>query len=509
MENSEHFDWEGAELGDYYPLYNPATDKITYLEYKVTKEGEDRGYVLVTLKDDETRVVESSHGNNGTCYELLRDKAGSDNIRAYRFSFASYTAEDKSVSRADGRKILAALGNIEYDLMDAAGGDLKKLTRSTAVTDRYNGLIDSYKRRVEENNGYLDIKKEYGEYLKKQNGNMTRNSPEHKEDKTAEISWYCNKEVDTSKYGFYTEVTSTNTWPGGYYLLRYYFSDGFYQDYRYDLTVKSRVIVLARNDVLKIEIITSQRNGPYDDHKFYFKTGTTSSSTMILDRYIAYYGSPVVGRIWAIPIKYNYPLMRTQQFHLGSGTASGCVPTAGVIIAAYWDKMKGIDMYPGTPTAESGVDGDNQFSDFQECTHRFRDHLEMYDNDNGSSTTFLGNAFYWYGVERGISNPCSYEVLLNIDGKAVENPEDYGCLDKYSYDRILSCLNNNWPVALGYTEDSGTGHCAVVYKIKVQMDSYDMYYNSILSVDTGWWDPILKDLKNVTYVLRCTTLIWR
>lgn len=515
MENMDHYDWVGAEIGDFYPLYNPATDKITYLEYKVTKEGKDRGYILVTLKDDETGVVESSHGENGTCYELLRDRAGTSNIKGYRFSFASYVAEYKNVSRAGGRKILAALGNIEYELMDESGA-AADITRSKRALGKYEELIGAYKTRVEENDGYLDIKKEYREYLKKQKEDTTRTAPTHKEDKSAEIQWYWDEtNVDVTYDSIQLRVLqgyNPNSGIGGTYSVRCYFLNGTYQDITFPLSINSNIrIPLNRNDLLKIESIKFSG--------YIFGDLSVRLYRMRLNNQLMVYSfgsTNIPYNNWVMwentTRRIHYPLMRADQFLLSDGvTPCGCVPVAGTMIAAYWDKIKGIDMYPGNITAEGGyINSTNQFiayANFEECVYRFRDYLNMV--DNGAYTWLLGDAFYQYGVERGLFNPCNYEILYNIDGIAVNNAEDWGNLDEYSYNGIIRCLNNNFPPALGYTEEGGGGHSVVIYKLKVYVDNYDNYYNAVFSVDTGWWDTMLKDLNNATYGLKYATLIWR
>lgn len=143
-------DWENATLDEPYPLYNPATDVITYLEYPVIKDGKRKGYIMVTLKEDEPRVVEASENSEMTNYEALADKAGTMDIKAVRFSFASFVAEDPTVSRSGNRKVLATLGNIEHEI------EIGEVSRSGSS---YEEIINNYKERVEKNGGFLDINK--------------------------------------------------------------------------------------------------------------------------------------------------------------------------------------------------------------------------------------------------------------------------------------------------------------------------------------------------------------
>lgn len=169
MEYETINEWENAVLAEPYPLYNPATEVITYLEYPVIKDGKRKGYIMVTLKEDEPRVVEASENSEMTNYEALADKAETNDIKAVRFSFASFVAEDPTVSRSGNRKVLAALGNIEHKI------EIGEVTRSGSVYEEY---INRYKARVEENDGFLDINKDVyeanKEWIEYRNGQRSR-----------------------------------------------------------------------------------------------------------------------------------------------------------------------------------------------------------------------------------------------------------------------------------------------------------------------------------------------
>lgn len=162
-------DWENATLAEPYPLYNPATDVITYLEYPVIKDGKRKGYIMVTLKEDEPRIVEASENSEMTNYEALADKAGTADIKAIRFSFASFVAEDPTISRSGNRKVLAALGNIEHEI------EIGEVSRSGSS---YEEIVNNYKERVEKNGGFLDINKDVyeanKEWIAYRNGQRSR-----------------------------------------------------------------------------------------------------------------------------------------------------------------------------------------------------------------------------------------------------------------------------------------------------------------------------------------------
>ena len=140
----DNYEWKDAKIEKFYPIYNPATDKITYLEYKVTEDGKNRGYILVSLKDDEPSIVESSHSETSTCYEILEKKAKTSDIKVYRFSFDSYVAVAKENKRSiSGKKVLAAIGNIEFRLMPTTTNN----TRNGSIIledDIYENIVNQY-----------------------------------------------------------------------------------------------------------------------------------------------------------------------------------------------------------------------------------------------------------------------------------------------------------------------------------------------------------------------------
>lgn len=388
----ESFDWKDAKIDNFYPIYNPATEKITYLEYKVTKYGKGKGYILVSLKEDEPNIVESSHIESKTCFELLKEKTKSDNIKVYRFSFDSYVALDKnsnSLSRGDkngNKKVLSALGNIEFLLQKNQTNTLTRNNNLKIIDELFN----EYNNRVKENGNFLDVKKTYVEEISKIK-QISRGTPiTHKENRTYEISWYC----------------------------------------------------------------------------------------------------------W-------YPLMRADQFGV-NGYYSGCVPTSGAMIAAYWDLKKGIDVYPGTPTYESGSSGGNPYDNFRECVIKLREKLLM--NNSTALNSALGNAFWWYAYDRGIT-PISYENHP-ADGIASSNASEGNLGNNNHFDKLGWALNNNWPGSLGYWEPKG-GHSAPIYKLTIKVNSLNIYYNVTYSIATGWWNTYYKDIPAYSYACNDFVIMWR
>ena len=204
-------DWENATLDEPYPLYNPATDVITYLEYPVIKDGKRKGYIMVTLKEDEPRVVEASENSEMTNYEALADKAGTTDIKAVRFSFASFVAEDPTISRSGNRKVLAALGNIEYEI------EIGEVSRSGSS---YEEIVNNYKERVEKNGGFLDINKDVyeanKEWIDYRNGYTSRGDA--KTDKspiTKELSKYSSSYHTLVANQFELKNSKNEKWQSG------------------------------------------------------------------------------------------------------------------------------------------------------------------------------------------------------------------------------------------------------------------------------------------------------
>ena len=78
--------WAGAEITNHYYWYNPMIEgSPAYIEFKVTKDGKDAGYVMVSTTDKDVEVPEY-YTEGKTVYEMLQDKAETKNITATRFN---------------------------------------------------------------------------------------------------------------------------------------------------------------------------------------------------------------------------------------------------------------------------------------------------------------------------------------------------------------------------------------------------------------------------------------
>lgn len=370
MEYETINEWENAVLAEPYPLYNPATEVITYLEYPVIKDGKRKGYIMVTLKEDEPRVVEASENSEMTNYEALADKAETNDIKAVRFSFAAFVAEDPTVSRSGNRKVLAALGNIEHEI------EIGEVTRSGSIYEEY---INNYKAKVEENGGFLDINKDVYE---------------------------ANKE---------------------------------WIEYRNGQRTRGKAIEDADLEPIRTEI-------------------KDSSYLPTVDQFDVDLTTP-------------------------GNQASGCVPTAGAMVIAYYAKrFNRIALWDGKKTPGTYLVGD---STFKSIVMDLRDRLGM--TDNGAPTYKLPKAVAEYMLSKGFTS-----VKMN---QKKYSGKSWDCQDFVALERALHRSN---PVFLSYNikkGDSNSGHCAVVYKSSIQRDWANNFKECTYYINTGWANPSTKDVR--------------
>jgi len=486
---AEFYDWKEAQIGKYYPIYNPATEKITYLEYKVTKKGINKGYILITLKDDEPRVVESSHGDNGTCFEYLSAKAKTDKIKVSRFSFDSYVAEDNT--QTNGKKrILSACGGIEEKIGNNLDSD-------TAI-NKYNESIENYKKKINDNGGFLDIKKQlhdnssdnidkinmqYGILPKNKKANMSRGTMSYN---SGEIQWYANSNVSSYSVNS-TKMVSSNTagWTGSYITIRYYFLDYSYQDIDYYLYLSTPYQQnLRRTDVLEA---TFQRFSGYGNsstwHQLYLciNGSWATYSINFWTNSMPQIGAPVYKNHSAI----KYPLLRTQQYFMNSSktesSLSGCVPTAGAIILAYWSRIfhkSGLWKNNISPVNEIITEyylTDTQSAAFQLVIQDLRQRLHMTQNGTIPAEVLAVRL-------------SEYSAASGYGGLFIEWAGTGDTGTGWGWQRLINFLNADYPAYIGYTEtqDANGSHGAVVYKVVVSRDWTGFMYDCIYSVDAGF-----------------------
>jgi len=110
--------WAGAKITDYYYWYNPMIeDAPAYIEFKVTKDGEDAGYVMVSTTELDFEVPEYSTEGK-TMYECLQAQSGMQDITATRFNSFDYMAE-VTTGRGESKRVF--FGDIAY-MNNSEGG---------------------------------------------------------------------------------------------------------------------------------------------------------------------------------------------------------------------------------------------------------------------------------------------------------------------------------------------------------------------------------------------------
>lgn len=164
-------EWNGAEIGDCYIWFNPAVgnEVPAYAEFKVVKNGENAGYIMVSLTEMDFEIPEYCTEGK-TMYEIMQEKAETTEITAVRFSPFSYMAETKSISRGTNKKRVF-LGTLEY-LND------KEPSRST--NNDYENFLASYiesKTKLGGIGGSAEELKEFYDKKAQKNDNTSRGKP--------------------------------------------------------------------------------------------------------------------------------------------------------------------------------------------------------------------------------------------------------------------------------------------------------------------------------------------
>jgi len=175
MRTSQHDEkWIDAEITDHYYWYNPMIeDAPAYIEFKVTKDGKDAGYVMVSTTEQDFEVPEYSTEGK-TMYECLQSQAGSLDITATRFSSFDYMAE---VPTGRGESNRVFFGDIAY-MNNSEGG------RGGSDYDEYIAQYKAFRNKIggiggckEELAKHYEMKKAEEESISR--GNATTYSDMH------------------------------------------------------------------------------------------------------------------------------------------------------------------------------------------------------------------------------------------------------------------------------------------------------------------------------------------
>ncbi len=164
--------WENAEISNSFFWYNPVVEnRPAYIEFKVRKNGNDQGYVIVSLTESDFEIPEY-HTEGKTMYENLQDKAETLKIKGTRFNSFSYMGEI-TTSRSNNKKVF--LGTLDY---------LNDIETTRSVERQYEEYLNNYIKKREDIGGiggskeelenYYKVKRESEENNKK---NITRGNP--------------------------------------------------------------------------------------------------------------------------------------------------------------------------------------------------------------------------------------------------------------------------------------------------------------------------------------------
>lgn len=160
-------EWDGAEIGDYYVWFNPVTgdDTPAYVEFKVTKNGADAGYIMVSLTELDFEIPEYSTSGKAT-YEIMQEKAETTEIKGVRFDPFNYMAETQAVTRGAARRVF--LGDLEY---------LNETEISRSVNTDYEEFLASYiesKAKLGGIGGSAEELKHFYEWKAEENNDVSR-----------------------------------------------------------------------------------------------------------------------------------------------------------------------------------------------------------------------------------------------------------------------------------------------------------------------------------------------
>lgn len=163
-------EWEGAKIGECYLWYNPVVgnDTPAYAEFKVTKNGENAGYIMVSLTEMDFEIPEYCTEGK-TMYEIMQEKAETTEIKATRYSPFAYMAEDMSISRSSNKKRVF-FGTLEY---------LNNAESSRSANSDFEDFLTSYLEGKTELGGIGGSAEELKEFYanKTQNANNSRGKP--------------------------------------------------------------------------------------------------------------------------------------------------------------------------------------------------------------------------------------------------------------------------------------------------------------------------------------------
>jgi len=164
IRNRDINEWVDAQITDEFFIYNHTIKGPAFVEYKITKNGYPRGYIMVSLTENHYPVPEfASSGYTNTEllqyeYSKIQKRSLADfTYRVYRFNFLTFSMED-------------SIGNLISGTGELEDLNLSEINRSGSNSS-YNEFVNQYKILIDNNEGCLAMNRtQVEEYY-----NKTRN----------------------------------------------------------------------------------------------------------------------------------------------------------------------------------------------------------------------------------------------------------------------------------------------------------------------------------------------
>ena len=141
IKNRNRDDWDDKSIIiGCYPIYMPGSDNTPdYYEFKVTTNGEDAGYILVSINKADIQIPEIATEGK-TLTEMYQDATKSNGIKVIRFDWFKSAAESNEKSRNGETKLLATMG------FNGNGLELVNDTRNSnsAIIEEYIKIKNDY-----------------------------------------------------------------------------------------------------------------------------------------------------------------------------------------------------------------------------------------------------------------------------------------------------------------------------------------------------------------------------
>ena len=183
--------WDGAVISDYFLWYNPiVTDRPAYIEYKLTKNNQDAGYIIVSTTEKDFDIPEY-HTSGKAMYEIMQEQAGTKDIKGTRFNAFNFMVE-YTKNNTPNKLFMGSLS----DLNDI---DTNTVANRSIVNSEYENYLNSYiSKRYSIGDTIGGTKKELSQYHQIKEENKQRNiieSAKHRGNPTPPYQKYINAQV--------------------------------------------------------------------------------------------------------------------------------------------------------------------------------------------------------------------------------------------------------------------------------------------------------------------------